>query len=719
MAIRTGVYPQPMGAPAGKAVYAAPVVRDPAGYRSVGSAQAFRPAVPLQTQGVFATATSTGAAAGCGTYSGAFPTATSSGSFPAATSSGAAASGWTHNGGSCISGGSIRITPGSLNGAINGVAQPVSTSRAPQGSVTYRGPAHVPAHGSTSYGGSLKLKPGVCAGAVAPANVDAYATGSITTAPGSYTVRHSVLSGGSVNCGFGGATVMNNGLVGSVSCGANCNGTGATAAFAPSTGCSGGSVILPSVSGLSESVATVFPTRTLGASKLKQEERCIPESVGWNSSTTLAPEEAENCEIRFPVGTAVEYHSTTLGGWKPAVVEGFNMEWGTYTLDIQPAARPGKVRMATPSGTAAVASQETGSTGTANRVSIDTMPSPRGPRITTAPASTGSGVAFGGASATSASVGATTGAPLRTPVVPSMSARAAQETLTSVPLAASPQAAVPLRTVGTSAAPGAPAVSSTQAAVAETYVADPNIIAAGELNETVDAAESDLDTDANADACAGPADPAGSAEEDPEVKVSRATLRGGETMIIVSDREGKEIGTFNNNAVQFELECDADSLAKWLSGLSTQLLPGLLTLITAEVTERGEKLKELEKQRDDARGTADYDFFGLEGDCCTDKDIDRAYRRASAKLHPDKGGDETQFNEMRKRYDQLKKLRGEDKPKKTGGGSINWDHRDRASMLQAHGDLREQLVWITRMIGDTEKELAEMMRLRTDRFLEN
>mmetsp|Transcript_33827 Transcript_33827/g.79053 ORF Transcript_33827/g.79053 Transcript_33827/m.79053 type:complete len:499 (+) Transcript_33827:147-1643(+) len=46
----------------------------------------------------------------------------------------------------------------------------------------------------------------------------------------------------------------------------------------------------------------------------------------------------------FPVGFPVEYYSASQGGWIPAIVQGFNPQTGTYTLDVHGAADPAKVR---------------------------------------------------------------------------------------------------------------------------------------------------------------------------------------------------------------------------------------------------------------------------------------------------------------------------------------------------------------------------------------
>lgn len=179
--------------------------------------------------------------------------------------------------------------------------------------------------------------------------------------------------------------------------------------------------------------------------------------------------------------------------------------------------------------------------------------------------------------------------------------------------------------------------------------------------------------------------------------------RTGETAVAVERPDGKR-WRFMRNSIDFELQCTADALQQWLDGLTSEQLPGLLTLLANEVNTRGEALKTAEKERDSLRGSEDYEFFGLDGQQCTDKDIERAYRKKSTQLHPDKGGDEESFNHMREKYEQLKSLRDTTKRSK-GGGSIKWDARSRESMLRAHVDLREQLVWITRHLTDVEEEL--------------
>merc|ERR1711920_554777 len=50
-----------------------------------------------------------------------------------------------------------------------------------------------------------------------------------------------------------------------------------------------------------------------------------------------------------------------------------------------------------------------------------------------------------------------------------------------------------------------------------------------------------------------------------------------------------------------------------------------------------------------------------------------------------------------------------------GGGAIRWDPNSRDSMLQAHTELREQLIWITKHKDEVDrqvKELQEQQKIR-------
>lgn len=221
------------------------------------------------------------------------------------------------------------------------------------------------------------------------------------------------------------------------------------------------------------------------------------------------------------------------------------------------------------------------------------------------------------------------------------------------------------------------------------------------------------DTVGSDDQCEGQSEKSDNERERPQprndVKCFKVELANGETGVVVESSVTGKRWRFDKKSVDFELRADAESLANWLEGLKDQQMPGLLTLLAGEVTERGDMLKALEKDRDGLRGTEDYEFFGLDSAECTDKDLERAYRKMSKHLHPDKGGDEASFDEMRKKFEQIQSLRSEGK-RKEGGGSIRWDPNCRSSMLKAHSDLREQLIWITNHVNGVGEEVEKLRK---------
>lgn len=192
--------------------------------------------------------------------------------------------------------------------------------------------------------------------------------------------------------------------------------------------------------------------------------------------------------------------------------------------------------------------------------------------------------------------------------------------------------------------------------------------------------------------------------------VTQETGLNGEVFFVVRDGNGEELGAFGRAHIAFELQADADSMRTWVENLSSELLTGLLSLLVSEIGTRGSKMKVAESRRNELRSIDDYHFFGLEPSC-SDQDLERAYRRVSARLHPDKGGDERSFSHMRQRYDRLRILRGMLSHTQGGKGAISWDHNDRSSLLAAHNELQLQLFWITRELIKIEQEIEEVSRL--------
>jgi len=207
------------------------------------------------------------------------------------------------------------------------------------------------------------------------------------------------------------------------------------------------------------------------------------------------------------------------------------------------------------------------------------------------------------------------------------------------------------------------------------------------------------------------------------VAVSKVFLADGAEYFVVCDAGGRELGSFDKRChTEFERRASAEQLERWLSRLATPLFHGLLALLVEVTSELGDRLNEAKNRRDALQSPEDYLFFGLTEDA-TDQDLERAYRRMSARLHPDKGGDEAGFAAMRRRYERLKSLRAQRCPRsngigargngESGAGSISWDPEDRASMLQAHEDLRLQLVYLTDQLEAVEHDIEELQQRRT------
>lgn len=190
-------------------------------------------------------------------------------------------------------------------------------------------------------------------------------------------------------------------------------------------------------------------------------------------------------------------------------------------------------------------------------------------------------------------------------------------------------------------------------------------------------------------------------------------------VVFIEGNDGKHIRAFDGECTNFELSCEADPLRMWLDGVSNDMLPGLLTLLQYEVSYRNERLQEMQEEKDSYRGLDAYEYFGLDEEA-TDQEITRAYREKAKELHPDKGGDEEDFADMRKRYEQLKANRAEGggaggkKAKGGEGDALSWDPCDRASMLNAHDRMRSFLVWVSNDASQVSKDLEELRRCHVE-----
>lgn len=243
---------------------------------------------------------------------------------------------------------------------------------------------------------------------------------------------------------------------------------------------------------------------------------------------------------------------------------------------------------------------------------------------------------------------------------------------------------------------------------------------------------------------------------DVDVVVCQAFMKGGDECFVVNTVDGDELGYFGSRHLDFHLRAKAEQLRNWLDDLPTPLLPGILALLVKQVSQLGPRLKEAETRRSAQYAPEDYQFFGLNEES-SDQDVEKAYRRLSVRLHPDKGGDEAAFAAMRQRYNRIKMLRSctpnicrkeknkqnneegndeaegsdpnidggtagndnEDEARAAGeseGGAIRWDPKNRDSMLKAHEDLHLQLVWITKQLQKIDKEIEDLQRRQNIRY---
>mmetsp|Transcript_61073 Transcript_61073/g.111877 ORF Transcript_61073/g.111877 Transcript_61073/m.111877 type:complete len:654 (-) Transcript_61073:104-2065(-) len=212
----------------------------------------------------------------------------------------------------------------------------------------------------------------------------------------------------------------------------------------------------------------------------------------------------------------------------------------------------------------------------------------------------------------------------------------------------------------------------------------------------------------------------------------------GKIWFVVFDRERNQLGAFGEEHLEFELTAEPATLRRWVSSVPIKLMPGLLALLASETRARKARLDYAEQEIRERYAHEDYAFFGLD-EHCTDHALEQAYRRMSARLHPDKGGDVDAFAAMRQRYDRLRLLRslankerdaeayvevaeddggdqqqmssGVDEAGNNGGRSeeLTPEQEYRQCMLKIHDDLHLQLVWVSEQVAKVEKSLVDLM----------
>jgi len=125
-----------------------------------------------------------------------------------------------------------------------------------------------------------------------------------------------------------------------------------------------------------------------------------------------------------------------------------------------------------------------------------------------------------------------------------------------------------------------------------------------------------------------------------------------------------ETGTcdiFGKQTIASLLLATQDEAREWFQVLSDYQLRGLVHEIGQRLLEASAKYQSRLKQYEGISEQASLKFFGLGVDA-TERDLDVAYRQMSKKMHPDKNGgteeSKRRFQEMKTRYEELKKKRG-------------------------------------------------------------
>lgn len=412
----------------------------------------------------------------------------------------------------------------------------------------------------------------------------------------------------------------------------------------------------------------------------------------FNTYTLDVQPYAQPGDVRLAPGALAEYFSKTRGGWVPAQVDHFNEEFGVYALDVQPYAKPEDVRLAgfeeplqppCMDGRRAVAASLDDNAGNS---------SPVKPRSSTGEIQEMLEEEDEEEAARIAEIVKASSGSDRLPVGARVEYFGTKSTEW-----------LKAKVLGFDEEIGTYRLSCRPYALAG------HMRVPGREEATIPEAEAEGALEGNTEACK----PLLSV---PQYSVQKQRESGKTTFaVFIKANDGSLIRAFDGDCTTFELTCEAEPLHMWLDGLSQDMLPGLLTLLQHEVEDRHKRLADMQAEKDTLRGADYYEYFGL-SEASTEKDIDRAYRKASKELHPDKGGDEEEFQEMRRRYEQLKQNRGEG-PKKNvvveEGDPLSWDPADRASMLTAHDRMRSFLVWVTNDLTAAAKELEELRRRRT------
>ncbi|KAF4702092.1 hypothetical protein FOZ62_005723, partial [Perkinsus olseni] len=158
----------------------------------------------------------------------------------------------------------------------------------------------------------------------------------------------------------------------------------------------------------------------------------------------------------------------------------------------------------------------------------------------------------------------------------------------------------------------------------------------------------------------------------------------------VGDRNSMEVPVAI--ALKWLLSTAKEEVEEWTLDLTDVGLRNVLEVVASHVRKKGRHLEEMEKEIKDAKGCDAFAFFGLDENCDI-AELKKAYKEKSRELHPDKGGDEEAFVDMKAKYEDILQNADNagDEEKSQQKGSIGWDPAERESMIKALFELRHQV----------------------------
>jgi hypothetical protein len=195
----------------------------------------------------------------------------------------------------------------------------------------------------------------------------------------------------------------------------------------------------------------------------------------------------------------------------------------------------------------------------------------------------------------------------------------------------------------------------------------------------------------------------------------------GRTMVLNDDGSCDVFGQQTIASLLSSTETEADD---WIEALSDYQLRGLVHEMGQRLLETSHVYQARLSQWESLSEKANLAFFGLSEDA-TDRELDLAYRQLSKKLHPDKNGgteeSKQRFQEMKTRYEALKKKRGEqeseetkeeqtedqeaEQPKEKDERTIEFDPTNRESLNGTFKKMHSQLSTLDSSMANLVRQL--------------